>query len=75
LGGLLARGRFEIERNSPLAALQNGVGVRLPERSRRRIDVNHVGALVGQHCCRQWPGDVLAEIDDSDPMQRARHGA
>src|SRR5439155_20720304 len=35
--------------------------------SHRRIDVNHVGALVGQHDRRERPGDVLAEVDDSDP--------
>ena len=72
---LLASGRLEVERDASLAAPQEGVGVRLPTRSHRRIDVNHVGALVGQHDRRERPGDVLAEVDDSDPIHRARHGA
>ena len=32
---------------------------------RGRIDVDDVGALVGQHHGGQWPGDVLAEIDNA----------
>ena len=42
-------------------------------RGKRRIDVDHVGALVGQHRGGERPGDVVAEVDHAHARERPRH--
>jgi hypothetical protein len=37
------------------------------------VDADDLGALIGQPQCRQRSSEILAEIDDSDAVQRAGH--
>src|SRR3990170_7634045 len=44
-----------------------------PARPARRVDVNDVGPLIGEHDRGQGPGDVLPEVDHAQAGERARH--
>ncbi len=66
-------GAFEVQHNAALAALQYGIGGMPPAGPTRRVDANDLGVLVGQQQCRQRSGEILAEIDDADAVERAGH--
>ena len=73
LRDLEVAGRLEVEGDASLAALEEGVGRMLPARAARRVDVDDVGALVGEHDAGQRAGDVLAEIDNADTGEWTCH--
>jgi hypothetical protein len=67
--------RLEVELNTAFAAIPCGIGWCRQARSARRVDMHHIGALVGQQHRRQRPGDELPEIDHPDARQRSAHEA
>jgi hypothetical protein len=73
LGNLEIAGRLEVEGDAALSPLIEGIGGVLPAGSARRVDVNDVGALVGEHDARERSGDVLAEVDDANTGEWACH--
>jgi hypothetical protein len=64
---------LQVEHDAALAAVPDGVCRRLHARPARRVDADHVGALVGEQHRRQRPRDVLAEIDHPYAVERTRH--
>ena len=37
------------------------------------LDLDHLGALVGEDSCAQWTRHHAREVEDSDPLERS-HG-
>src|SRR5262249_53733533 len=64
---------LEVEHDAALASVVERVGWRVPQRPARRVDANYVRALVSKHERGQRPGDVLPEVDDAEPIERAWH--
>src|SRR5207244_9030754 len=54
---------FQIERNATLAALEERIGIRVPGWTLRRVDMDHVGALIRKHDGSERSSNVLAEVD------------
>ena len=83
--GGLAVVRPEVEHDAALAAVveledrvvRQVVAEHLAELARRvalrRLDLDDVGAPVGEHAARRRAGDPHAELHDLDPVQRTRH--
>src|SRR6185503_5848058 len=74
----------EVERQRTLAAVHRsevrgiaGAVERRAEQARlvahRRLDLDHVGTVVGQHLRAERPGQDAGKIDDANAVQRA-HG-
>ena len=49
------------------------VGAERVEAARLRLDLEHLGAVVGQHPRRVGPGDAGRQADDPDAREEARH--
>src|SRR5262249_27002939 len=41
----------------------------------KRLDLDDLGALVGQQHGAEWPGQHLRQVDDADPVEGAERGS
>ena len=69
--GLDPRSRLQIELHAALAPLEHRVRRVVPPRSAGRIDVNDFSTCVSEQHREQRPGDVVTEVDDLQPVERA----
>ncbi len=74
-----AGGMVEVEGDGLLAAIEGLVGLRLtgqelprqpPRLAVDRLDLDDLGAEVGEEHAAERPGDDLGEVQDSDPGER-----
>jgi hypothetical protein len=75
VGDVEVAGVGEVEGDAPLAPVEERVGGACRRLAARRVDVDDVGALVGEHDRHQRPRHVVPEVDDPDAFQRTGHGA
>ncbi len=74
LAGEIAVGfSLEVEDDAALVAVVGGVGGAVPDGAAGRVDADDIGALVAQEHGRHGAGDVLAEVDNLDAVESARH--
>jgi hypothetical protein len=59
----------QVERDTPLTAVVEGVGRLVRPRRAGPVDVDDVGALVGEHHGDERPGHVMTEVDDPDALE------
>ncbi len=65
---LSLRCRLQVKRDAAFAALEKGIGIRIPGWTVRRIDMDDVGTLIRKHDRGQRSSKVVAEVNDAETV-------